>query len=123
MGCCMWWCALQASMVHAAEVTAGMPFVLKISLQSHSALLQTLDVVLRDSTGFVTSGEPCRLVSCLYKSMRGHAFTWHLCCTLPGLFCNVPAHYLQTGIYLAANILSIGGCILGTKCKALQRWP
>lgn len=48
-------------MVHSAEVTAGMPFVLKLSLQSYSALLQTLEVALKDSTGFVTSG-PSRIL-------------------------------------------------------------
>ena len=48
---------LQASMLHATEVTAGSPFVLKVTLQSHSPLLQSLDVVLKDSTGFVTSGQ------------------------------------------------------------------
>ncbi|KAL3155002.1 hypothetical protein ABBQ38_011526 [Trebouxia sp. C0009 RCD-2024] len=31
---------LQVSMVHAAEVAAGMPIVVKLTLQSHSALLQ-----------------------------------------------------------------------------------
>ena len=49
--------ALQASMVHAAEVAAGMPFVLKLTLQSYSGLLQTLEVALKDSSGFVTSGQ------------------------------------------------------------------
>jgi len=48
---------MQASMVHAAEATAGAPFVLKLTLQSHAPLLQTLDVALKDSTGFVTSGQ------------------------------------------------------------------
>jgi len=48
---------VQASMLHATEVTAGSPFVLKVTLQSHSPLLQTLEVVLKDSTGFVTSGQ------------------------------------------------------------------
>ncbi|KAL0042524.1 hypothetical protein WJX79_002345 [Trebouxia sp. C0005] len=47
---------LQASMLHATEVTAGSPFVLKVTLQSHAPLLQSLDVALKDSTGFVTSG-------------------------------------------------------------------
>jgi len=48
---------VQASMLHATEVTAGSPFVLKVTLQSHAPLLQSLDVVLKDSTGFVTSGQ------------------------------------------------------------------
>ncbi len=48
---------VQASMLHTTEVTAGSPFVLKVTLQSHAPLLQTLDVVLKDSTGFVTSGQ------------------------------------------------------------------
>ncbi|DBA90115.1 TPA: hypothetical protein ACH3X1_003431 [Trebouxia sp. C0004] len=48
---------LQASMLHATEVTAGSPFVLKVTLRSHAPLLETLDVALKDSTGFVTSGQ------------------------------------------------------------------
>ncbi len=55
---------MQASMLHATEVTAGSPFVLKVTLQSHSPLLQTLEVVLKDSTGFVTSGQ-CSSYSCM----------------------------------------------------------
>lgn len=50
---------VQASLVHAAQANAGSPFILKLTLQSHSPLLQTLDVVLKDSTGFVTSGQCC----------------------------------------------------------------
>ena len=52
-------------MVHAAEVTAGVPFLVKLTLQSHSALLQTLEVVLKDSTGFVTSGQPPLYISAM----------------------------------------------------------
>ena len=61
-------------MVHAAEVTAGMPFVLKLTLQSYSPLLQTLEVALKDSTGFVTSGQSHAYHQC-YESwlMLTHA--------------------------------------------------
>ena len=54
-------------MVHAAEVAAGMPFVLKLTLQSYSALLQTLEVALKDSAGFVTSGQSH---ACLHNVAR-----------------------------------------------------
>ena len=57
-------------MLHAAEVAAGAPFVVKLTLQSFSAQLQTLEVALKDSAGFVTSGElPHLLKFCL--SVRG----------------------------------------------------
>ena len=64
---CMAVSNVQASMLHATEVTAGSPFVLKVTLQSHSPLLQTLDVVLKDSTGFVTSGQ-CSSYLCMLTS-------------------------------------------------------
>ena len=60
---------VQASMVHAAEVAAGMPFVLKLTLQSYSALLQTLEVALKDSTGFVTSGQSH---ACMHLYVQWH---------------------------------------------------
>ena len=62
--------AVQASMVHAAEVNAGSPFVLKLTLQSHLPLLQTLDVVLKDSTGFVTSGQCCLSIETKHAALR-----------------------------------------------------
>lgn len=49
--------AWQASMVHAAEVTAGMPLVLNLTHQSYWVLLQTLEVALKDFTGCVTPGQ------------------------------------------------------------------
>lgn len=58
---------VQASMLHATEVTAGSPFVLKVTLQSHAPLLQSLDVALKDSTGFVTSGQ-CSSYFCMLTS-------------------------------------------------------
>ena len=64
---CMAVSNVQASMLHATEVTAGSPFVLKVTLQSHSPLLQTLDAVLMDSTGFVTSGQ-CSSYLCMLTS-------------------------------------------------------
>ena len=48
---------VQASMVHAAEVAAGAPFVVKLTLQSFTAQLQALEVALKDSAGFVASGK------------------------------------------------------------------
>lgn len=55
-------------MTHAADVAAGMPFVLKLTLQSYSALLHTLEVALKDSTGFVTSGQS-HACTCIYSGM------------------------------------------------------
>lgn len=70
-------------MVHAAEVTAGMAFVLKLTLQSYSALLQTLEVALKDSTGFVTSGQSHACVHChvslhmpTHAQLITHAYPW-----------------------------------------------
>lgn len=56
---------LQASLVHASEVTAGSAFVVKLTLQSFSPQLQTLDAALKDSAGFVTSGPRNSFVSVL----------------------------------------------------------
>ena len=56
---------MQASMVHAAEVAAGMPFVLQLTLQSYAAVLQTLEVAVKDSSGFVTSGQSHALALCV----------------------------------------------------------
>lgn len=67
---------LQASMLHATEVTAGSPFVLKVTLQSHSPLLQTLDAVLMDSTGFVTSGP--RNVSVAVLPHQDSVLAWQM---------------------------------------------
>lgn len=76
--------ALQASMAHAAEVAAGMPFVLKLTLQSYSALLQTMEVALKDSAGFVTSGQShaslyivASLAHCFYSRTAHQPFTHH----------------------------------------------
>ncbi len=85
---------VQASMLHATEVTAGAPFVLKVTLQSHAPLLQSLDVVLKDSTGFVTSGQCssyfCMLTSNLIllgcaelgQALQGCAYCAVLCCAV-----------------------------------------
>lgn len=48
---------VQAHLVYAPQAVAGQPFVLNIALQSHCALLQRLEVTLKDSAGFVTSGK------------------------------------------------------------------
>ena len=75
-GCCF---AVQATLIYAAEVTAGVPFVLKLALQSHAPLLQTFDVALKDSTGFVTSGQWLPAVLC-YLGLCDSG----LCCAIYG---------------------------------------
>lgn len=70
-------------MVHAAEVAAGMPFMVKLTLQSHSALLQTLEVILKDSTGFVTSGQNPLCTPLQWHNLSGMThmvyIMWHDC--------------------------------------------
>ena len=91
--------ALQASLVHAAGVTAGMPFVLKLTLQSHSPLLQTLEVVLKDSTGFVISGESQWNLN---NASVKHVGTYTYGCAHVVL-CNCSAHWVRHAFFEPAE--------------------